>query len=163
MLFWLPVFPFCVRLKLNAPRHVGREKVNSESTAHNLQTLFQLFYFTHSSWAETLKWFAGLLRCLALHVLCKPRRKKGKSFVSGRPTFLCATLKACLVKSSFTPAADVWFVLVHYEELVSDIMLALSIESERLCSLTGPNGSGTSVSGLELLCTIITSAIKKVK
>lgn len=82
------------------------------------------------------KWFVWLLWCLALHVLCKPRRKKGKSFVSGHLTFLCATLKACLVKSSFTAAVGVWFVLVHYEELVSDMMLALSIESERLCSLT---------------------------
>lgn len=54
-------------------------------------------------------------RCLALHVLCKPRRKKGKSFVSGHLTFLCATLKACLVKLSFTAAVGVWFVLVHYE------------------------------------------------
>lgn len=57
--------------------------------------------------------------------------------MSGRLTFLCATLKACLVKSSFTAAVGVWFVLVHYEELVSDMMFALSIESERVCSLTG--------------------------
>lgn len=62
--------------------------------------------------------FVRLLRCLVLHVLCKSRRKKGKSFVSGCLTFLCATLKACLVKSSFTAAADVRFVLEHYEELV---------------------------------------------
>lgn len=45
-------------------------------------------------------------------------------------------LKACLVKSSFSAAVGVWFVLVHYEQLVSDMMLALSVESERLCSLT---------------------------
>lgn len=57
--------------------------------------------------------------------------------MSGRLTFLCATLKACLVKSSFTAAVGVWFVLVHYEELVSDMMLALRVESERPCSLTG--------------------------
>lgn len=38
--------------------------------------------------------------------------------MSGCLTFLCATLKACLVKSSFTAAVDVRFVLVHYEELV---------------------------------------------
>lgn len=46
----------------------------------------------------------------------------------GRLTFLCATLKACLVKSSFPAAVVVWFVLVHYEELVSDIKLALSLK-----------------------------------
>lgn len=63
--------------------------------------------------------------------------KKGISFVSAHLTFLCAKLKACLVKSSFTAIVDLWFVPVHYEELVSDMMLALRVESERLCSLTG--------------------------
>lgn len=53
--------------------------------------------------------------------------------MSAHLTFLCAKLKACLVKSCFTPIVDMWFVHVHYEEL--DIMLALSAKSERLCSL----------------------------
>lgn len=57
--------------------------------------------------------------------------------MSAHLTFLCAHLKACLVKSCFSAIVDMWFVHVHYEELVSDIMLALKVESERLCSLTG--------------------------
>lgn len=32
------------------------------------------------------------------------------------------------MKSSFPAAVDVWFVLVHYEELVSDIKLVLSLK-----------------------------------
>lgn len=59
--------------------------------------------------------------------------------LSAHLTFLCAKLKACLVKSCFTAIVDMWFVHVHYEELASDIMLGLSTESERLCSLTGPD------------------------
>lgn len=58
--------------------------------------------------------------------------------MSAHLTFLCAKLsKACLVKSCFSAIVDMWFVHVHYKELVSDIMLALRVESERLCSLTG--------------------------
>lgn len=51
-------------------------------------------------------------------------------------TFLCAKLKACLVKSCFTAIVDMRLVHVHYEELVSDIMFAIRVESERSCSLT---------------------------
>lgn len=51
-------------------------------------------------------------------------------------TFLCAKLKACLVKSCFTAIVDMWFVHVYYKELVSDIMFAIRVESERSCSLT---------------------------
>ncbi len=57
--------------------------------------------------------------------------------MSAHLTFLCAKLKACLVKSCFTAIVDVWFVHIHYEELASDIISALQVESERLCSLTG--------------------------
>lgn len=57
--------------------------------------------------------------------------------MSAHLTFLCAKLEPCLVKSCFTAIVDMWFVHVHYEELASDIMLALRVESERLCSLTG--------------------------
>lgn len=56
--------------------------------------------------------------------------------MSAHLTFLCVKLKACLVKSCFTAIVDVWFVRIHCEELVSDIMLALKVESERLGSLT---------------------------
>lgn len=45
--------------------------------------------------------------------------------MSAHLTFLCAKLKACLVKSCFTAIVDMGFVRVHYEELASDIMLAL--------------------------------------
>lgn len=38
--------------------------------------------------------------------------------MSAHLTFLCAKLKACLVKSCFNAIVDVWFVHVHYEELV---------------------------------------------
>lgn len=64
------------------------------------------------------------------------RAKKEESFVSADLTFLCANLKACLVKSCFTAIVDMWLVHVHYEELVSDIMFAIRVESERSCSLT---------------------------
>lgn len=57
--------------------------------------------------------------------------------MSAHLTFLCAKLKACLVKSCFSAIVDMWFVHVHYEELANDIMLAGRVESERLCSLTG--------------------------
>lgn len=88
--------------------------VISKSTAHSLRATFEIFCFARSFWSEMLNWFVRLLRCLALHVSHKPRRKKGKSFVSGRLTFLCATLKACLMKSSFTAAVvGVRLVLVQ--------------------------------------------------
>lgn len=57
--------------------------------------------------------------------------------MSAHLTFLCAQLKACLVKSCFTAVVETWFVHIHYKGLVSDIMLALKVESEGLYSLTG--------------------------
>lgn len=74
-------------------------------------------------------------------VFCKSRRKTGGegSFVSAHVTFLCAKLKACLVKSRSAAIADMWCVCAFImKSAASDIMLAWSVESERLCSLSGP-------------------------
>lgn len=60
------------------------------------------------------------------YTLCKSRRKRREIFcVSTSDTPL---LKACLVKSCFAAIVDMWLVQVHYEGLVSDMMLALRVE-----------------------------------
>lgn len=63
---------------------------------------------------------------------------KNGDLLSAHLTFLCPKLRPCLVKSCFTAIVDMWFVHIHYEALASVIMLVLSVESERLCSLIGP-------------------------
>ena len=49
---------------------------------------------------------------------------------------LCAKGLSLALRSYFTACVDTVFVHVHYE--ASNIMLAPSVENERLCSLTGP-------------------------
>lgn len=84
-----------------------------------------------------------MLRCawtsclLVRYASCKSRGKNG-DLLSAHLTFLCPKLRACLVKSCFTDIVDMWFVHIHYEALACVIMLVLSVESERLCSLIGP-------------------------
>lgn len=80
-------------------------------------------------------WTSHLPQCIMFYVNRGERKKN--SFVSAHLTFLCAKLKACLGKSRFTAIVNVWFVHIRYEELASDMMLALRVESERLCSLPG--------------------------